>query len=238
MTIQKALTWLLFLLLLPNVSYSGSFKKAPRLPEPMVFDLVLPLGANKNEYEFNSMGQYNFEEHAAEINPEFEYAYADGYGIEVEFPMRNAELEAYKVALQGTFNFLNTEKFIHGWQYIGEYHKHSKEMENDFLYLFGYQFNENWSMLNMTGFRFTDVRSRGRAEGLFNSNLFYTISKDLILGLEVNYEARPGHPDIALIMPQIHLQVAAHAKIQFGFGMKRSNHENFPHAATRIIFGF
>ena len=90
----------------------------------------------------------------------------------------------------------------------------------------------------MAGFRFTDVRSRGRAEGLFNGNLFYTISKDLILGLEVNYEARPGHPDIALIMPQVHIQVAAHAKIQFGFGMKRSHHENFPHAATRIIFGF
>ena len=114
MKIQIVLVWFLFLIVLPNISYSGSFKKGPRLPEPMVFDLVLPLGANRNEYEFNSMGQYNFEEHAAEINPEFEYAYADGYGIEVEFPMRNSELEAYKIALQGTFNFLNTEKFIHG----------------------------------------------------------------------------------------------------------------------------
>ncbi len=238
MTIQTVLAWFLFLFLLPSVSYSGSFKKSPRLPEPMVFDLVLPLGASRNEYEFNSLGQYNFEEHAAKINPEFEYAYADGYGIEFEFPMTNSELDAYKMALQGTFNFLNTEKFIHGWQYIGEYHKHSKAIENDLLYIFGYQFNENWSTLNMAGFRFTDARSRGRAEGLFNGNLFYTVSKDLILGLEVNYEARPGHPDIALIMPQVHLHIAAHAKIQFGFGMMRSHHENFPHAATRIILGF
>lgn len=220
MKIQTILAWFLFLIVLPSISYRGSFRKAPRLPEPMVFDLVLPLGASRNEYEFNSLGQYNFGEDAAKINPEFEYAYADGYGIEVEFPTRNAELVAYKLALQGTFNFLNTEKFIHGWQYIGEYHKHEKAIENNLLYLFGYQFNENWSMLNMVGFRFTDARSRGNAEGLLNSNLFYTISKDVILGLEVNYEARPDLPDITLVMPQIHLQVAAHAKIQFGFGME------------------
>lgn len=150
----------------------------------MVFDLVLPLGASRNEYELNSLVQYNFEEHAAKISPEFEYAYADRHGIEFEFPMTNSELEAYKIALQGTFNFLNTEQFIHGWQYIGEYHKHSKAIENNLLYLFGYQFNEYWSMLNMAGFRFTD------------------------------------------------------AKIQFGFGMMRSDHENLPHAATRVISGF
>lgn len=228
----------LILVIIPSVCYSGSFKRGPRLPEPMVFDLVLPLGANRNEYEFNMLSQYNFSDKAAEINPEFEYAYADGYGIEVEFPTRNADLEAYKLALQGTFNFLSTKKFIHGWQYIGEYHKHDRAVESDLLYLFGYQFNENWSKLNMTGFRFTDARSRGHAEGLLNSNLFYTISKELILGMEVNWESRPNLPDIALVMPQVHVQVAAHAKIQFGFGMKRADKENFPHAATRIIFGF
>jgi hypothetical protein len=235
------LAFLVIALILPNISYASGrskFSNSPRLPEPMVFDLVLPLGAKRNEYEFNTLFQYDFEENATLLNPEFEYAFADGYGIEFEFPMKNTELEAYKIALQGTFSFLNTRKFIHGWQYIAEYFKHSKELESDFLYIFGYQFNEKWSTLNMTGFRFTDFRSRGHIEGLLNSNIFYTFTEKLILGLEVNWESRPNRPDKALVMPQLHIQVAEHAKIQVGFGMKRADHENFPHAASRIIFGF
>jgi hypothetical protein len=232
----RAIPIFFLLLLIPSLSNASG--KGPRLPEPMVFDLVLPLGAKRNEYEFNALTQYNFEEDAVELNPEFEYAYADGYGIEVEFPMENSNLEAYKLALQGTFSFLTNRKFIHGWQYIGEYHKHDKAFENDLLYLFGYEFNEKWSMLNMTGFRTTDARARGRYEGLVNANLFYTFSKNLIVGLEINWEKRPHEPDITLLMPQFHVQLAKHAKIQFGFGMKRSHHENFPHAASRIIFGF
>ena len=232
----RFITIMLLLMIIPIQGNASG--KGPRLPEPMVFDLVLPLGAKRNEYEFNSLAQYDFAEDAVELNPEFEYAYADGYGIEFEFPMRNTELEAYKLALQGTFSFLTNRKFIHGWQYIGEYHKHDKAFENDLLYLFGYEFNERWSMLNMTGFRTTDTRARGRFEGLINANLFYTFSKNLIVGLEINWEKRPHEPDITLLMPQLHVQLAKHAKIQFGFGMKRSHHENHPHAATRIIFGF
>ncbi len=236
---QIALVFLLLLIATPNISHaSNRFSNSPRLPEPMVFDLVLPLGAHKGEYEFNSMGQYDFEEDHVLTNPEFEYAYADGYGIEVEFPMENTSLHAYKIALQGTLEFLNTSKFIHGWQYIAEYIKDTKEFENDLLYIFGYQFNERWSTLNMTGIRLTDVRSEGHSEGLVNGNLFYTFSKNLILGLEVNWESRPHRPNNLLVMPQLHIQAAKHVKIQLGFGMKRAHHENFPHAATRVIFGF
>jgi len=235
------ITWLLILMIMPIISFASErskFSNFPHLPEPMIFDLVLPLGAKKNEYEFNTLFRYDFENDAVLMGPEFEYAYADGYGIEFELPTENAAVEAYKVALQGTFNFLNTSKFIHGWQYIGEYFKHTKEFGNDLLYIFGYQFNENWSTLNMTGFRFTDVRSEGHAEGLVNSNLFYSFSKGLVVGLEVNWEFRPNRSDTALVMPQLHIQVAEHAKIQFGFGIKRVNNKNFSHAASRIIFGF
>ena len=238
---QIIITCLLLLIVLLNISQVSSrskFSNSPRLPEPMVFDLVLPLGAHKGEYEFNSMTQYDFEEDHVLLNPEFEYAYADGYGIEVEFPMESTSLHAYKVALQGTFNFLNTRKFIHGWQYIAEYIKDTKEFENDVLYIFGYEFNEKWSTLNMAGVRFTDVKSEGHVEELVNANLFYTFSKNLILGLEVNWEVRPNLPNRALVMPQVHVQVAKHAKIQLGFGMKRAHHENFPHFASRVIFGF
>ncbi len=228
-------------LLIPSISYSssgGSFSNAPRLPEPMVFDLVLPLGAQKNEYEFNALFQHDFENQAVTMSPEFEYAYADGYGIEFELPMETTGVAAYKIGLQGTFNFLNTNRFIHGWQYIGEYHRDAKKFENNLLYIFGYQFNQNWSLLNMLGSRLSDTRAKGDIEGLVNSNLFYSLSKDLLMGLETNWEFRPNRPNMMLVMPQLHVQITPHAKIQLGFGVKKDRREYFSHVASRIIFGF
>ncbi len=102
------------LIVVPNTNHAAP-NNTPRLPEPMVFDLVLPLGASKNEFEVNTLFQYDFANDSVELNPEFEYAYADGYGIELELPMKNTAIDAYKLALQGTFNFLNNRKFIHGW---------------------------------------------------------------------------------------------------------------------------
>ncbi len=172
--IIKILCLLLFLAIsTPNHAYNQNKPgQGPRLPEPMVFDLVLPLGAKKGEYEFNSLSQYNLKHKSTDVNPEFEYAYAKGHDIEFELPTHNSVTEAYKLSLQGTFNFLNTDRFIHGWQYIGEYHRKDKGYENDLLHLFGYQFNEKWSTLNMAGFRLTDIKSKGVVDGLLNGNIF------------------------------------------------------------------
>jgi len=237
---HAVITWLLVLITLPclgHASSSNPFRSSPiDLPEPMIFDLALPLGSKKHDYEFNTLVQYDSEGNVVKMNPEFEYAFAHGYGIELELPMENTAVEAYKLAFQGTFNFLNTSKFIHGWQYYGEYIKHGKEIENNLFYIFGYEFNDNWSTLNMAGVRHTDVGSEGHTEKLVNSNLFYSISPNLILGVELNWESRPNRPDTALIMPQMHVKVTKYAKIQFGFGVKRIGDESFPHAGTRIIY--
>ncbi|MDT3777291.1 hypothetical protein PJI16_06940 [Nitrospira sp. MA-1] len=253
--------WFLLLMTISNIIHAserGTYSDSPRLPEPMVFDLVLPLGAHKNEYEFNALSQYNFKDDAMRFNPEFEYAFADGYGIEFELPMQNGVVKAYKLGLQGTFDFLRNSRFIHGWQYIGEYHRHLAQFEdasgefegdpgefkggggfeNDLLYVFGYQFNRHWSMLNMTGLRLTDIGSHGHLEGLVNGNLIYSFSKKFHMGLEMNWESRPKRPDLLLVMPQLHVRLAKHAKIQFGFGMERTEHQNFSVAAARVIFGF
>mgnify|MGYP001224249610 FL=1 len=95
----------------------------------MVFDLVCPLGATRNEHELNTLFQYDQKHQSLsfDANSEFEYAYRDGYGIEFELPTHRTIVEAYKVSLQDTFDFLNTRHFIHGWQYIGEYHRKGKE---------------------------------------------------------------------------------------------------------------
>jgi hypothetical protein len=75
----------------------------PHIPEPMVFDLVRPLGARRVEFEFNTLllaplnrrvglaneipdsiglTQERGERHRAEWAPEFEYAIRDGLAIE------------------------------------------------------------------------------------------------------------------------------------------------------------
>ena len=230
----------LCLIILPLSDFASGanpFRNAPiDLPEPMIFDLALPLGSTKNDYEFNTLVQYDFEGDVVKMNPEFEYAFAHGYGIELELPMENTAVEAYKLALQGTFDFFHTEKFIHGWQYYGEYIKHTKEFENNLFYVFGYEFNDKWSTLNMMGLRLTDVSSHGHTEKLINANLFYSFSNNLIAGVEVNWETRPHRLDTTLVMPQLHVKLTKTVKIQFGFGMKRMGDEHFPHAASRIIY--
>ncbi|MDR4517684.1 MAG: hypothetical protein MRK00_09920 [Nitrosomonas sp.] len=231
---------LLTMLFIPSMCLASGinpFRNAPiDLPEPMIFDLALPLGSARYDYEFNTLVQYDFEGNAVKMNPEFEFAFANGYSIELELPMENTAVEAYKFALQGTFSFLNTKKFIHGWQYYGEYIKHTKEIENNLFYVFGYEFNDKWSTLNMLGLRLTDFSAHGHAEKLINSNLFYSFTKDLIAGVEINWESRPNRPDTTLVMPQMHVKLTKQAKIQFGFGMKRMGDEHFPHAATRVIY--
>lgn len=72
-----------------------------RIPEPMVFDLVRPLGAPKGELEVNSLFRMSEFGGRAVLQwaPEVEYTFADGYGVEFEVPAENGQLEAYKFAL-------------------------------------------------------------------------------------------------------------------------------------------
>lgn len=238
MKIYKILFFYCLLVMWSSIGYAKE-NTPPILPEPMVFDLILPLGKPRNTVEINTLFQYNFSEDEAHYNPEIEYTFLDGYAVELEFPMVNTTLDAYKFALQGTFNFLQTSKFIHGWQYYGEYHRHTKALENDVLYLFGYQFDEKWSTLNMAGVRYTDVRERGHVDGLLNSNLFYKALPWVTMGLEMNWVARSDdRPDKVLIMPQLHLLFAKASTLQLGFGVKNEGDESSAHAASRLIFNF
>ncbi|MGE0474805.1 MAG: hypothetical protein AB7P17_14320, partial [Nitrospirales bacterium] len=129
-------------------------------------------------------------------------------------------------------------RFIHGWQYIGEYFRHRKELANTWLYVFGYQINRHWSTLNMTGLRLSDTSSKGHLERLVNGSLFFSPSKQITMGLEMNWESRPSRPDRMLVMPQLHIPFTEHGSLQIGFGMLRTDDQNFPHAASRIIFRF
>lgn len=112
----------------------------PHIPEPMVFDLVRPLGTVKGELEINTLAQYAVN---GEVDwaPEIEYAVRDGLAFELELPFENSRVQDYKVAAQGTLKDYSNH-FIHGWQVIGRYARTEKSYSADPLYIMGYRFNE------------------------------------------------------------------------------------------------
>ncbi len=219
----------------------------PTLPEPMVFDLVRPLGAEKGEIEFNTLaifplrrkGQYNV--HWA---PEIEWAFADGYGIELELPMVNGQIEAYKLALQGTFKNPGASSFIHGWQWLSEYIVEEQIKEFNLLYIAGKEFSNGYSFLGMMGARhnlyFGDVERRSSSDWdiLFNGSFNRKLSETFVLSLEANYGYLIGLGQDLRLTPQIHYRISDFLYVQGGIGYEWYLNERQPIFATRVIFEF
>jgi len=193
-----------------------------RLPEPMVYDLVRPLNAQKGELEINSLflSPLSRSGQTTEWAPEIEYAFLDRYAVELEFPFEGQHLGAYKLALQGTFKN-ESAQFVHGWQWIGLYNRHGRSKIFDGLYLAGYQLNPSLSVFSMTGARFTRAQRQTRALGLFNPSVFYNAGMRLTLGLETNLVLGNRKERQQLFMPQTHVTLTRRYSFQFGAGATR-----------------
>ncbi len=211
------------------------------LPEPLVFDLVRPLGAPKGEFEVNSLFQQPLggADRTLEWAPEAEFTFADGYGIEFEFPFENGRLAAYKLGLQGTFGAPKPggSRFIHGWQYLGEYLRDDGAFKHTATYIAGAHLNDRWSTLNMVGAQIKETPEGAAATAIINGNLFYHASAKSIAGLEVNLRrgALPG----VLLMPQIHQHISSAYTLQVGLGAEKQRGVGFaPQLAWRIVREF
>ena len=66
-------------------------------PEPMIFDLVDPLGAKKGEVELNSLFDYSPRTGQFQWSPEIEYAFKNGHAIEMSIRLH------YKVLWESYF---------------------------------------------------------------------------------------------------------------------------------------
>lgn len=118
------------------------------IPEPMVFDLVRPLGARRGELEINTLGLFplrnrgrsrsvrdvpdaleDTDETRIDWAPEIEYALFDDFAVELELPFEDEKLVAYKFAAQWTLGTTMDGKMIHGTQGIAEYNRFSKVTE-------------------------------------------------------------------------------------------------------------
>jgi hypothetical protein len=202
------------------------------VPEPMVFDLVRPLGARRGELEVNTLAQRTERRGAPWAwAPEVEYAFANGYSAELEFPFEDGSLRQYKAALQGTIGTAAGERFIHGWQAIGRLNRNESAWSADTLYLTGYRINAAWSVFSMQGVRRTKPGGAAQWAGIYNPSVFRTLSRHWTAGLETNLVL--GGPPVrqALVMPQIQIQSGTGWILQAGAGV-----EVAPSAAARPAF--
>jgi hypothetical protein len=189
-----------------------------KIPEPMVFDLVRPLGAPKGELEVNSLFRISTfgDRPVLQWAPEVEYTFADGWGVEFELPVENAAAEAYKFALQGKFKRFSGRNYLMGWQGIYEWERHKHSAQVDLLYLFGIQLSPEWSAFSMNGVRRFAAPSRDFAY-LGNHSVFRRFNRRFELGFETNTVASPAKATRFMAMPQMLWRVKRY-NIQAGAG--------------------
>ncbi len=177
----------------------------PKIPEPMVFDLVRPLGAARGELEANSLFRAYPRRPGRTLRwaPEVEYTFANGWGVEFEIPMENRHVESTKAALQGTLPGSIRHRSIHGVQAIWEDLRDVDGGQTDILYLFGYRFNKRWSAFSMNGVR-SQWNGTANNGWLSNQTLFFQPNRKVVFGLETNYQAATLDARSLLAMPQVH----------------------------------
>ncbi|MDF2493316.1 hypothetical protein [Sphingomonas sp.] len=212
----------------------------PSIPEPMIFDMVRPLGAERGELEVNVLAQTGSPFGAGETEwaPEIEYAFAKGHAIEFELPFDGRRLAAYKLGLQSLLGVSTDGRTAHGVQYLGIYHRDTGRYSNTLLYLAGLRFNARWSTMNMIGLDDISLGSgAGRNGLLLNHALFYDARADTILGAELNVAG--GAERSVKLSPQIHRRVSHAANVQFSLGVEKLRaHRARPTAGLRVIREF
>ena len=210
----------------------------PEIPEPMVFDLVRGLGAKRGEFEVNALlmprfGRNGFTEIA--WAPEVEYAFSDGYAVELELPFTDTHLHAVKVALQGTVGTAWDRRLIHGWQVFTEVMPQENAVGFSGVYIAGMQISRPVSALVMAGARTHVGEKHTEAEAILNPSVFAHVHPCVVLGLETNFAVGAPSGPYARLMPQVHLGLGERAKVQLGAGLEVQRSGIHPSVGARAI---
>jgi hypothetical protein len=191
------------------------------MPEPMVFDLVRPLGAKRGELEVNTLLVQSTQRGAPLAwAPEIEWAFRDGLAIEGELPFEDGQLKTYKVALQGTLRSSAGGRFQHGWQVIGQRVRADDSWSADALYLAGYRPWPNVTLFTMSGARRRVYVGDPVVQAVQNTTVFFQPSGGVILGVEANLVLGAADRRSRLIMPQLQLELAGKSLAEFGVGVE------------------
>jgi len=233
--------------------------RRPAIPEPMVFDLVRPLGARRGELEINTLGLAPLRRETRrgrgdplgsipesknprklEWAPEVEFAPWDDFALELELPFEGGELEAYKVAAQLTLGTDGKARRTHGIQGILQYDEEPGTWTGSLLYIAGERFLENWSVLGMIGGRaeFGGTTNDPKAEFLLNLSVFRDITHSMSLGLETNTTLGSPGQRTFLLMPQLHWELSNRCMLQLGAGVRLDEESYLPLLGFRLIWTF
>lgn len=225
-----AVVFMLFLCSLQEGFSQNEINEGVHIPEPLMFDLVRGLGAKQGELEINTLADFplnNSKTRGVDWAPEIEYALFDNFAVELEFPMNDFELEAYKAAIQWTIGASKNKKFIHGIQVIAESYIHEDLLETNLLYIPAYRFNETWSAIGLFGVMLesgTDAAKKKHTI-LLNASVFADLNERTVLGIEVNnsdptFQGIDDNEMELLILPQMHYELNNGFSFQFGIGAK------------------
>lgn len=204
----------------PNEGMEGSIRLG--IPEPMIFDLVRPLGAAKGEFEINSLfispigrgGRLYWA-------PEIEYAFGRGTAVEFELPITGVEVESYKFAMQQKLPVRRTRRFTHGLQGIGEVERGREAWDVSSLYILGIRWQERWSTMSMYGAHHRREHGGRRTMPLINNSVFYEKWRYTALGIETNVKGIRDAQSSLLLVPQVHVRLPQQFNLQLGAGYAR-----------------
>lgn len=222
-----------------NPRLAGLFPgTTPHIPEPMVFDLVRGLGARRNELEVNTLGLVERSGGRSRFlwAPEVEWAFLDGYAIELELPLVDRHLEAVKLAVQGTLPWRD-DHTIMGWQVFGEVGLDHGASDVVAVYLLGHRFNRVVSSLLMVGGRGELEPGSGLTAGAFiqNGSLFFDVEEWLTTGIESNFTLVERRDWSLQLYPQTHWQLSQSVRVQFSGGVGLSPEGVMPIWGGRVI---
>jgi hypothetical protein len=206
----------------------------PVIPEPMLFDMIRPLGARRGELEANVLATSATDGGALLWAPEVEMALADGFAVELELPSEGARINALKLGVQGTIGTGLNGRLVHGIQYLGQTGSGGR-WESSLLYLAGLRHGRHWSSMMMLGLKSRTTLSRPVT--LINHSLFRDVGRRTTAGLEFN--RRGGSDGNWLLLPQLHQRVGSHLVMQAGAGVdKPRGTRATPLASLRLVREF
>lgn len=198
-------------------------KGIPVIPEPMLFDMIRPLGARRGELEANTLLVKGLDGSPLAWAPEVELALADGFAVEAELPITGGRVDSFKMGIQGTFGTGFGGRFVHGVQYLGTIDRRSGVWGSSLLYLAGARYDRHWSSMTMIGAKAADTRRPGRSVSLINHSVFRDVGTRTTAGLEFN---REGGPDGGwVLLPQMHRRVGDRFVVQAGAGVEKPRGE-------------
>lgn len=221
-----------------NKKAFDEYKSKVEVPEPLYIDLVRSLSAEAGEWEINSLFYHSQGTYGdLKWSPEVEVVIREGSAIEFEFPMKGGNLNSYKLAFQQRIYENKKANGIHGFQFIYEANKRFNKDEGTFYYIVAHRFNHYLSTIGLYGVKSLIKKFEG-LEVQLNQSIFYNYSREIDLGIEINYASDKLENKYFQIVPQLHLAFTKGYKIQFGFGALDKDSKVSPVGVLRFIKEF